>query len=142
MKELKLAILGAVVSALIMGYYAHIYTYPLIKDAVRARLHKELPELPDFQLMTVERVETEHLSRLRIAPRKVAGEQTGTAPEKPPAHRLMLTYLGERKNYAIIDGRLVAEGERISPHERVVKITEEKVLLSGRWGKRWLTLVD
>jgi len=140
-RELKIAIVGAVISAFLLGYYVHIYTYPLIRSSVRAKLYKESLELPDFQLMTAERVEVKALSALRIAPGGSAGRPR-VAAEKPPAYRLVFTYLGKRKRYAIIDGRLVTEGERISPHERVVKITEEKVLLSGRWGKRWLTLVD
>jgi hypothetical protein len=62
--------------------------------------------------------------------------------EKPPAYRVTFTYIGLKKSYAIINGQLFEEGDHVSPYERIVKITREGVLLSGRWGERWLPLLE
>lgn len=139
MREFRILVLILLIAALTLGYYAHTLTYPLIREAVKEEVYKELPRLPDFQLIVAEEVPVEYLSRVRILAGKPEKAGPGEAEGKPPPYRLSFTFVG-RKKYAIINGKLFREGERISPHERIVRISEGKVLLSGRWGKRWLIL--
>ena len=44
-----------------------------------------------------------------------------------------------RKKMAIIDGRMVREGDLMENH-RVIKIYKDRVLLTGKGGEKWLRL--
>ncbi len=126
----------------VLGYAFHKYTYPFIEKFFTG---KDLAEVPDFQLMIAEReVPLEVLAEIgfRTKPEREKKEFVEKIPEKPPYYKLIFTLIGARKKYAIIDGRLFTEGDRISPYERVEQIREKKVLLSGKWGKRWLFIGD
>ncbi len=70
---------------------------------------------------------------------KTEGEEKPTEP--PPEHKLSFIYIGEGRRYAIINGTLLREGDFISKDEKVVKIRSRSVLVSGKWGKRWLKLI-
>ncbi len=63
-------------------------------------------------------------------------------PERPPQYRVIFTYVGLIKSYAIIDGRLLKEGDKVSNVERIIKIKKDGVLLSGKWGKRWIKVME
>ena len=63
-------------------------------------------------------------------------------PEKPPQYRVIFTYVGLIKSYAIINGRLLKEGDKVSNVERIIKIKKDGVLLSGKWGKRWIKVIE
>ncbi len=139
MREFRVLLLAVVVSAFVLGYYIHTLTYPLIREAVKEEVYKELPRLPDFQLIVAEEVPVRYLSEVSIGAVRRQRAELRKEEAKPPSYRLSFTFLGKKK-YAIINGRLFREGERVSPHERIVRILEGKVLLSGRWGRRWLML--
>ena len=139
MREFRVLLLTALIVASALGYYVHTLTYPLIKEVVKEEVYKELPRLPDFQLIVAEEVPVNYLSGVRIGAVKRQRAELRKEEAKPPSYRLSFTFLGKKK-YAIINGRLFREGERVSPDERIVRISEGKVLLSGRWGRRWLIL--
>ncbi|WP_457627668.1 hypothetical protein [Persephonella sp.] len=63
--------------------------------------------------------------------------QTPHQKEPPPAYRISFIYIGNG-SYAIINGRLYKEGDRISPDEKIIKISPDGVLLRGKWGDRWI----
>ena len=70
-----------------------------------------------------------------------AQETSQKPPEKPPEYTVIFTYVGLLKSYAIINGRLLKEGDMVSNEERIIKIKRDGVLLSGRWGKRWIKVL-
>jgi len=108
---------------------------------------KESVSLPDLQVKEAKVMTdvVEALSYIEIRrPKKaeVVRQTEEGIPEEPPSYRVTFTYVGVRKNYALINGVLFKEGDHISPYERIVKITREGVLLSGRWGERWLRVLE
>lgn len=107
---------------------------------------KELARLPDLQFKEAEQKKgvLDMIGLIDVRGWKLKetpAQLTEKEPERPPSYRVTFTYVGPRKSYAIINGRLFKEGDPVSPAERIVKITREGVLLSGRWGERWLPVV-
>ncbi len=104
---------------------------------------------PDFQFQEarLDRKIFEMLALIELKERKGGLVETSMtqevqkASEKPPKYKVQFVFLGKKK-YAIINGRLLREGDPISPEEKIVKITKKGVLLSGRWGKRWIYLIE
>lgn len=103
--------------------------------------------VPDFELQEVkfDTKVVEALSHINLKPvfkeELEKKEPAGETLKKPPSYSLQFVFIG-RKRYAIVNGKLFMEGEHISPDEKIVKITKRGVLLYGRWGKRWLYVVD
>ncbi len=128
-------------------YYASSQVAPYLKSLF-SKKGKELQGVPDFQFQEAEldRRIFEVLALIEFKEKESKPAQSGVAhetpkaPEKPPEYRVQFVFLG-KKNYAIIDGRLLKEGDPISTEEKIVKITKKGVLLSGRWGKRWIYLI-
>ncbi len=135
---------------LILGatYYLSSLAVPYLEGLFLKR-SKELPGVPDFQFQEVkldrrafEVLRSIELKRkVEVPVERAEAQEVQRPPEKPPAYRVQFVFLGEKK-YAIIDGRLFKEGDPVSPEEKIVKITRKGVLLSGRWGKRWLYLIE
>jgi len=61
--------------------------------------------------------------------------------KSPPRYRVEAIFITPQKSYVIINGHIYTEGEMISPYERIILIEEGRVLLQGKWGKRWLYIL-
>ncbi|WP_457623257.1 hypothetical protein [Persephonella sp.] len=57
---------------------------------------------------------------------------------EPPEYNISLIYIGVNKRFAIINGQIYKEKDRISSDEVVKKIFKDGVLLDGKWGERWI----
>ncbi len=104
---------------------------------------KEPVYIPDFQVVDIGDVlkEARVLAEIKVVTREEEDlyEEEDKALE-PPNYRLTFTFVGKRR-YAIIDGNLYREGDKLK-YERLIKVEKNRVLLDGRWGKRWVYLLD
>ncbi len=130
----------------LLAYYVSSYVHTKMILLTPAP-GKQIAELPDLQVKEAE-FDPEVVTLLsavdvkRPVPTEPRRPVSLEKPERPPTYRVTFTYVGERRNYAIINGMLLKEGDPVSQYERVVKITREGVLLSGKWGERWLPVVE
>ncbi len=127
--------------ALLIGYYAGFFVESMVREAVLRAEDKQYPQVPDFEVKEIALSPEvfEVLSEVKLKRGKVQKQVAEKKEVKaPPSYRLSFTYVGPKSRYAIINGRLVKEGEMLSEEERVIRITRKGVLLSGRWGRRWL----
>ena len=123
-----------------MSFYASSLIISYMRDDLRVIGGERPPSIPVVRSLHAgeSRELAEFLSYLSIKPTPAyLPKKTG---ERPPAYRLQLVLLGE-ENYAIINDMLFREGDILPSEERIVRITREGVLLSGKWGKRWIYLI-
>ncbi len=133
--------------ALILSYYLSLNMASYLEHILLKDQGKELARVPDFEVQEakLDRRAIDVLAyidvghKTRKAP--LVAKSPKKSPEKPPSYRVQFVFVG-KKNYAIINGRLLREGDYLSQEEKIVKITRKGVLLSGRWGKRWLYIVE
>lgn len=59
----------------------------------------------------------------------------------PPSYTIKLIYIGSYKKYVVINDKLLIEGSKISENEKIVKIEKDRILLDGKWGKRWIYIM-
>jgi len=131
---------------LLLSYYLSSKGVSLLESHLVGGRDEGLKRMSDFELQEVKQDKrgVEMLSYVELRPKVEKTAQTEVTQERlqePPSHKVQLVFLG-RRNYAIVDGRLLREGEDLSPEERVVRITKDGVLVSGRWGKRWLRVLE
>lgn len=60
--------------------------------------------------------------------------------QPPPFYNIDMIYMGVNKKFVVINNKLLTEGDFISDKEYVFLIKEDRVLLDGAWGKRWLKM--
>jgi len=84
--------------------------------------------------------ESEILNALDAIDLRIPKQKTRENLPPPPKYELTFIYIGMKGRYAIINGLIVKEGDYLSSEERVVKIEKDRVLLDGKWGKRWIYL--
>ncbi len=124
-----------------LGHYSTKFLSDQMESYLSVEEGKETVRIPDLHFIRSQLVE-EALSVLSYIPIKFNAEGDKHTEEKitgkPPQYKLTFTYTGSKKRYTIINGMLFKEGDMVSPDERIIKITREGVLLSGKWGKRWL----
>jgi len=142
----KLMLLLPVPLSVLAGYYVSGILLSGVEKMLVPQTGKELYALPDFEFKEVEfnPEVVKVLSYIDLSVKRVEkpSEKAEDKPEKPPNYVLSFTYVGDRKSYAIINGMLFKEGDWLSPEERVSKIVRNGVLLSGKWGKRWLRVSE
>lgn len=131
---------------LLLSHYVSSKGVSLLGSHLVRGMDEGLKRISDFELQEVkpDKRGVEMLSYVELRPKVEKTVQTEVPqerPQEPPSHKVQLVFLG-RRNYAIVDGRLLREGEDLSPEERVVRITKDGVLVSGRWGKRWLRVLE
>ncbi len=132
---------------LVISYYASSAIASYLEDLLIRGIGKELTRVPDFEVQEAEldRRAIDVLAYIDVGYRAkkvpLVTRSPEKSPEKPPSYRVQFVFVG-KKNYAIINGRLLREGDYLSQEEKIVKITRKGVLLSGRWGKRWLYIVE
>jgi hypothetical protein len=71
-----------------------------------------------------------------LAPRPLDGTKL---PPPGPAHRLSLVLLDEGRKMAIINGRVLREGDRLETYQ-VARIEKNRVKLKGGRGELWINL--
>jgi len=132
------------------GYITSGAILDLINKGLSLPSGKEFTQLPDFQIvefMTDEKA-FDYVSYLYIPPKVVekveerAGTDEKKQEEQPPSYRVTFTYVGALRSFAIIDGKLFREGDMVSENEKIVKINRDGVLLSGKWGERWIKILE
>lgn len=137
--------------ALVAAYYAEDFFFKRLESFAKPRKPSlQIPQLvgipePTFDrenikaLRSLFKEEEKPISKIPQGvplPKPVQGQKEQEKP--PPSYTLSFVFLGPEGNYAIINGKVFREGDRVSPDERIVKITKEGVVLEGRWGRRWL----
>jgi len=139
-----------IVSPIILFFILSIYVSNFIQDFISKKVQSYTSSLKleiKMPLEVEKFVEKKHLyneeeilSSLDVVDLKISkGEaQKNIAP--PPKYELTFIYIGTKERYAIINGVIVKEGDPVSGEERVVRIEKDRVLLDGRWGKRWIYL--
>lgn len=71
-------------------------------------------------------------------------EGTDTEEEKvdignPPEIALTSIYMGQKIKFATINGNVYKNGMMLDS-EKIVKIEKDRIMLSGPWGKRWISV--
>ena len=148
-KSLLMLLFTLGVSA-IGGYLSARVILDFINEGLSLPSGKEFSQLPDFQIVEFRMDEKafDYVSYLYIPPKvvikKEERESTVEAKkeEKPPSYKVTFTYVGAVRSFAIIDGRLFREGDMVSENERIIKIKRDGVLLSGKWGERWIKILE
>ncbi len=130
------AIMGAFIAKYVADYLEGLLS-PRIMEASRITI----PDIPEAGMDAMKDLDESLgiLSRVRVNP-KVA--QTDKSSEPPPKYKLTFIYIGVRDRYVIINGRILKEGDMVSAEEKIIKIDRRAVLLSGKWGERWIRLLD
>ncbi len=141
-RYILLLVLPVPITAL-LSYYVSSFVHENLKLTEPLTV-KDVSGIPDLQVKSAnfDPEVVNLLASVEVRKKEEIPVQVMERPEKPPQYRVTFTYVGLKKNYAIINGMLFREGDPVSPDERVVKITREGVLLSGRWGERWLRVVE
>lgn len=75
--------------------------------------------------------------------KKSAGAEITAASDKnketeASEYSLSSVFIGKKQRFAVINDKIVKNGEILENGETVVRIEESRVLLNGRWGERWL----
>jgi hypothetical protein len=60
-------------------------------------------------------------------------------PPDATGKRVSFILLHKKRNLAIVDGKLVHEGDLLG-NQKIAKIEKDKILLKGREGEKWLNL--
>ncbi|GEM_PF-2691242 len=132
------------------GYFASSILIESLKMLVISSKSKEFSQIPDFQIMEgmLKPEAFEYISYIHIPAKRVVeikkeeNVQKPKKEEKPPEYRVTFTFVGTVRNYAIINGRLLKEGDPVSENEKIIKIRKDGVLLTGKWGERWLKIME
>jgi len=59
-------------------------------------------------------------------------------PEPAPEHKLRSVFVGKMKRFAVINDKMYRVGDILPSGEVLSEIDSGRVLVSGKWGKRWL----
>ncbi len=131
-------------SPLIIGVFIFILLNGYIKNKILNHWRDILnyyPEIIDFEFKEKKekKVDIELLQTLLyVKPYTIKTVQkTKNLQKPPPFYKINFIYIGKNR-YTIINGKLYTEGERISPEEKIVRISKNGVLLRGKWGERWI----
>ncbi|WP_457634558.1 hypothetical protein [Persephonella sp.] len=148
LKKIGTKELTVLVSPLIAGVFIFILLNDLIKQKIIEHWGSYLnyyPEIIDIEFTEKKekKVDIEFLQTvLNIKPYSVKTANKVKTPEKPPPfYKISFIYIGKNR-YTIINGKLFTEGEKVSPEEKIVRISKEGVLLKGKWGERWIKFYD
>ena len=107
----------------------------------------QIEKIPDINLASESFIDTV-LSKLPIktytdTSRQIKPTDTGKPKQKkPPTYKIKFIYIGAEKRYVLIGNKLLMEGDTTSENEKIVRIEQDKVLLEGAWGKRWIYLIN
>ncbi len=98
----------------------------------------EYPEVePDYKQVKSINISLIEKS-LDIVPYKEETISEKKIKEPPPDYKIRFIYIGINKKFVMINGKLYRENDRISKDERIKKIEKDRILLTGKWGERWI----
>ena len=63
--------------------------------------------------------------------------RNGTVGQEQPV-MLGLIFQGAKKHYAVLNGRIYAQGQTMEDGKRVVSVSKQGVLLGGQGGEQWI----
>ncbi len=135
------------VAPAIGGFIVSWYIGQTLKEDVLAKIRKET-EMPmknvrAIDLKGLSRIDklANSLSNLPVVPYAPQQAQ-GETEEPPPNYKLSFVYIGKNKKFAVIDGKLYMEGDLLPSEEKILKIRKDSILLTGKWGERWVKVLD
>ena len=117
------------------------YDY-LLENLLRGFLYsrESLPRLVKFEVVDVKPISYNITFLEKMLPKRPIYFGRGEKLPPPPQYRVSFIYVGKEKRFAIINGKLYQEGDKLGKYEFIEKIKEGKIKLRGRWGERWLKL--
>jgi len=140
--------LTILVSPLIVGIFIFVIFSDFIKQQIINHwkdLLNYYPEVIDFEFSEKKEKKADILflqTVIQVRPYTAKTVEKAAAPQKPPPYyKISFVYIGKNR-YTIINGKLYREGEKISPDEKIVRISKDGVLLKGKWGERWIKFYD
>ena len=144
MKKISNKELVILVSPLILSVFIFVLLNGFVKQKIINHWRDSLnyyPEVVDFEFKEKKekKVDIDLLQTfLYVRPYTVkTAEKMKITQKPPPFYKISFIYIG-RSRYTIINGKLYREGDRISPDEKIVRISKNGVLLKGKWGERWI----
>ncbi len=100
----------------------------------------EVPEIPSVIRTTETEDKSTLISLLEVRPYtapKIEEKPKTVEKAPPPTYRISFIYLGKRR-YVIIDNKLWSEGDTLPYGEKILRITKDGILVTGKWGERWI----
>jgi len=145
-KKLGIRELVMLVSPLILGVSIYVFLSGFVKEKISEiwsdyfEYRPQITEIGFRKEQKEYRIDLSLISSLIFVkpfsvPQQV--QQREKPEEPPPQYKISFIYIGKNR-YAIIDKKLFKEGDRISPDEKIVRITKDGILLNGKWGERWI----
>ncbi len=145
MRDIYQKLLIGFVVILGLSYFLSVYLHNYLKDIVISQAKQIKPRIIQIQVKRKE-LQTDFLEAFSLISFEKIEEQVivkqnsqGDGKNSPPSYRVTFIFLGEKK-FAIVNGILFREGDRISPEEKIIKIKEDGIILYGKWGERWIPL--
>ncbi|SNZ02884.1 Type II secretion system protein B [Persephonella hydrogeniphila] len=144
-KKLGTKELIILVSPLIVGIFVYIFFSNLVREKVIDIWSDYFEYRPQIAEIHFKKKENEFKidmtlldSLISVKPFSIPEIRKKETLEKPPPeYKISFIYIGKNR-YVIINNRLYKEGDRISPDEKIVRITKDGILLNGKWGERWI----
>lgn len=67
-----------------------------------------------------------------------ASPDTQITEDTPPRYKVSSILKGEDRTFAVINGKIYRQGDKISENEEIARIEVRRILLRGKWGERWI----
>ena len=143
LKDYMLLVLPAITGVLIYAILLP-YIYNLMYFFVKDNLEYDI-QVPQIYLSIYEKRTRENpivSMLLDVKPYKAPKQQenlAGTDNTKSPAptYDISFIYIGKHR-YVIIDNKLWSEGDTLPYGEKILRITKDGILVTGKWGERWI----
>ena len=129
------------------GFIVSWYAGQAIREDLMRKINRETEvsvkpiTAVDLQTLRTAQRLTSPLASLPVVPYVPQQAQEETK-EPPPNYKLSFVYVGRSKKFAVINGKLYKEGDLLPSEERILKIRKDSILLTGKWGERWIKLLD
>ncbi len=134
---LSLPIIIAIFLYTLFSSYLERAIYKIAEDNLN--YSPEIPQIPSIVRIKTEGEQT-LISLIEVRPYTAPKieEKTKTVEKAPPpTYRISFIYIGKHK-YVIIDNKLWSEGDTLPYGEKILRITKDGVLVTGKWGERWI----
>ncbi|WP_029522179.1 hypothetical protein [Persephonella sp. KM09-Lau-8] len=134
---LSLPIIIAIFLYILFPSYLERAIYKIAEDNLN--YSPEIPKIPSIVRIKTEGEQT-LISLIEVRPYTAPKieEKTKTVEKAPPpTYRISFIYIGKHK-YVIIDNKLWSEGDTLPYGEKILRITKDGVLVTGKWGERWI----
>ncbi len=145
-KKLKAKEILLLFLPVIVGGFLSIVFYPFLQNILYSLFEKNLnyslkiPEI-DFKIRKSPKIYQETVSSLlEIKPYKAPLQMDRPAninKNPAPSYKISFIYIGKNK-YVIINNKLWSEGDTLPSGEKILRITRNGILVTGKWGERWI----